>query len=90
MITVELRLFGAFRKYSEDSSISIEIPQKNCRVSALKEGIASELVRRRPDLKDSNKLVFESALANEKEVLRDNDEIQSSCTLAILPPVCGG
>lgn len=88
MITVELRLFGAFRKYSEGQSITIEIPAK-CSVSSLKESIALDMARRRPDLKE-NKLVFESALANEKEVLHDQDEIQTSCSLAILPPVCGG
>lgn len=88
MIHIELRLFGAFRKYSESASIAIEIPNK-CSVSSLKESIAMELMRRRPDL-DESRLVFESALANEKEILRDHEDIQSSCSLAILPPVCGG
>ncbi len=88
MIHIELRLFGAFRKYSESASIAIEIPNK-CSVSSLKESIAMELKRRRPDLSES-KLVFESALANENEILRDQEEIQASCSLAILPPVCGG
>ena len=88
MITVELRLFGAFRKYAGGATIPVEVPA-GCKVGALKESIAQELGRRRPDLRD-NQLVFESALANEQELLQDQDEIHASCTLAILPPVCGG
>jgi len=88
MIEVELRLFGSFRRYSDTPSVIIRLPEK-CTVHACKEIIAQELRRLRPEF-GAGDLVFASALADDKAILQDRDEIQSSCTLAILPPVCGG
>lgn len=88
MILVELRLFGAFRKCSENSFIPITI-SSNCNVKELRKYIEAELNRLNPNL-GLSKLIYESAIANENEVLDENAEISSSCKLAILPPVCGG
>ncbi|MCO5143789.1 MAG: hypothetical protein M9962_11930 [Oligoflexia bacterium] len=88
MITVKLRLFGAFRRYSKNSHISITVPSK-CSVQTFRECVEEELNLLRPDLNDG-KLVYESALANETEILNESTEISESCDLAILPPVCGG
>lgn len=88
MISIDLRLFGSFRKYSEHPIINIELLSK-CDVLVLKQIIAGHLKKIKPDLGEPD-LVFDSALANEREILKDQDEITQSCTLAILPPVCGG
>ena len=88
MIDVQLRLFGAFRSYSSELSIPFTLPQA-CRVNEFKKLIAERLQDLNPELGKSD-LVFDSAIANEREVLTEEDTIAESCSLAILPPVCGG
>lgn len=88
MNSIELRLFGAFRRYSDSPSIRLEVPP-GLTVAELKNYIARHLVELRPNLGNAD-LVFDSALANEREVMADETRVTGSCTLAILPPVCGG
>lgn len=88
VIQIELRLFGAFRNYVPGGkfSFSLETP---CAVKILKEKIHTELCEKFASYNDPH-LVFESALATEEEILSEETWIDSSQTLALLPPVCGG
>lgn len=89
MIEIKVRLFGAFRKYEKDQSlISLEVPEASS-VEQLKTFIASHFSEKFKDFSD-DQLIKDSAIADEKRVLDANDIVKSACTLAILPPVCGG
>lgn len=102
--TIEIRLFGAFRKYlSHLSNLQIsnnEIKTKfpnsiilnvaeNISIKDLRYELMTQLNILRPDL-DSYNLVFDSAFADEESILEDHQNIQNRQVLSILPPVCGG
>lgn len=80
-INITMRLFGAFRKYGE--SLTFAVPK----------GATPETVKERLTEKLGNgaaQLVRDSAIANEDEIMSDDAVLNGSCSLAILPPVCGG
>ncbi|NUM89575.1 MAG: MoaD/ThiS family protein [Bdellovibrionales bacterium] len=85
MIALQLQLFGAFRDYAP--FVRIEVPA-GCRVRELRPVLAEAL--RRMDSRGNDALVHDSAIASENEVLPEDYRIAASCTLAVLPPVCGG
>ena len=79
MIEIEMKMFGAFRKYqNQQIRLSFESPVS---VDQIKLTLFKQL---------AEKLIFDSALANEIEVLPPDAILSQSCTLSILPPVCGG
>lgn len=80
-ITVNVQLFGAFRKYGEMAVL--EAPA-GVRVNELK-----ELLSRWIGGMEAH-LVADSVFANEKEVLAAGTAIEKDANLAVLPPVCGG
>ena len=80
-ITVNVQLFGAFRKYGEMAVL--EAPA-GVRVNELK-----ELLSRWIGGMEAH-LVADSVFANEKEVLAAGAVIEKDANLAVLPPVCGG
>jgi molybdopterin converting factor small subunit len=80
-ITIHLRLFGAFRKYGEN--VTFTMPA-GCNIAAVKEKLAEVL-----KLADK-KLILDSALANDNEIIDSNAVLTKDSHLAILPPVCGG
>lgn len=88
MNEIEIKLFGAFRKFVSSGSIKVQVPSQTT-VVQLKEIVNSKLRSQSPDFKDSS-LVYESALATEFEVLAEDDMIKDLHHLALLPPVCGG
>lgn len=88
MNEVEIRLFGAFRKFVSSGSIKVQVPSQFT-VAQLKEIVKCSLQSHYPDFTDSN-LVYESALATESEVLVEDEIIKDLHHLALLPPVCGG
>lgn len=88
MRKVELRLFGAFRKFSAHPSIEIQVPERSTVAefrsllpSALAGPSGAEVVAA---------LVSQSAIASETEILLDESYLPAQGSLAILPPVCGG
>jgi molybdopterin converting factor small subunit len=89
---MELKLFGAFRKYADASSarasIELLIPE-GCEVSELRVRLRAYLENAHPDFRDSE-LLDECAFATESRVLLPNEIVPSGQTIAILPPVCGG
>lgn len=85
-IKVEVKLFGAFRKYG---SAPIMLEFSNAKTTAeVKSVLAEQLLKDFPEF--DKDLVHTSVLANEKSVLADHILIEQSCQLAVLPPVCGG
>ncbi len=89
MIEIQVRLFGAFRKYEKNQAlISLKIPELSS-IEGVKNSIASHFKERFKDFSDEA-LIKDSAIADERRVLEANTLIERSCTLAILPPVCGG
>ncbi len=88
MNDIEIRLFGAFRKYVSSGSVKVCIPSQFT-VAQLKEIVKCELQRQSSEFTDYN-LVYESAVATESEVLAEDDMVKDLRHLALLPPVCGG
>lgn len=80
MGSVQIQLFGAFRKFG--NGVSLDLPlAAPCTVSVLKELLAAHL--------DSD-LLNESAFGSADEIFRDDAVISPGRTIALLPPVCGG
>lgn len=79
MKLIQVRLFGAFRKYQPEITLEIAL---NATVQDLKETLLN--------LFDDKKLIMESAIADEKQILLPQELIGSRTWLAVLPPVCGG
>ncbi len=88
MGNVKLRLFGAFRSYSDGPAISLSV-KEGATVSELKHEIVKRLKELKPE-HHGHDLVFSSAIASEKEVLSESQKVDGLEVLAILPPVCGG
>lgn len=88
MIKINVKLFGAFKKYISTGEISLFIEQP-CLAGNLKKNIQKHLLDSVPEFSDLN-LVFESALATSERILDNHEYIDGSEKLALLPPVCGG
>jgi len=88
MKQVEVRLFGAFRKYVPEGRIQITI-EEPCSIPVFKAVLFSQLQKIYPEFSDLN-LVLESALADENIILTESSVIDVTRQLALLPPVCGG
>lgn len=89
-IQVEIRLFGAFRKYGDDVLV-VEVP-RGARVGAVRRRVADELRRRYPTFAEEA-LLDVSVVADAQRVLGDGDLLDGGAgrlSLAVLPPVCGG
>lgn len=88
MKQVEVRLFGAFRKYVPEGRIQIMLDEP-CSIPVFKTALFSQLQKLSPEFSDLN-LVLESALADENIILAESSVIDEARPLALLPPVCGG
>jgi len=77
-----IQLFGAFKEH-DDSCIRLECLKKTT-VGELKRLIAQEMK------KDLATMVEKSVLADDDEILGDEELIGNRQELSILPPVCGG
>lgn len=78
-ITINMKFFGAFRKFGE--SLDLSVPMGSS-IKLIKICLQDKL--------DGEGLVNDSVLASETAILRDNDIINNNTNLSILPPVCGG
>lgn len=81
IITITMRLFGAFRTYGE--TVKFDVPAGSS-VRDVKDRLVLELKL------DGPALVYDSALANDNEIMSDDAVFTQDSHLAILPPVCGG
>ena len=76
-ITLEIKLYGAFRKFGD--SVNIIIP-KGSDMEQVKTALSKGL----------GEQVNDSALANDNMILPKSYLFEQDATLSILPPVCGG
>jgi molybdopterin converting factor small subunit len=90
--SVEIRLFGAFRRYEEGSPTLHLHVSPGATVRDVKSELARVLSERHPEFtqRDGAQLVSDSAIASETLILADSDPVLHHSKLAILPPVCGG
>jgi molybdopterin synthase sulfur carrier subunit len=88
MINVEISLFGAFRAFDNGTPIILQLPVGTS-LQETKQALGTELIRRFPDFKQ-DKLLEQSPLANEREILRADYILSKNEDLVILPPVSGG
>lgn len=89
MIEIRFRYFGAFRNFLE----KVQIPQLEFAhpvdISELKARLAVEF-RKQLGNGTADTLIDDSAVATEEDILPLSYRVESSCTLMLLPPVCGG
>ncbi|MBI4031565.1 MAG: MoaD/ThiS family protein [Proteobacteria bacterium] len=81
MIAINVKLFGAFRKYGDKASFTMP---SGASVRDVKERLAQELKGVDPLLID------DSAIANDNDIVGADFVFTKDSDLAILPPVCGG
>jgi molybdopterin converting factor small subunit len=81
MITIDMRLFGAFRAYGE--TIRLQVPAGSP-VTTVKQALGNALGTQARDL------VADSVVANDETILPADYVIAENTELSILPPVCGG
>jgi molybdopterin converting factor small subunit len=85
---IQIKLFGAFRKYSDQGEITVATE------TALTLGqVKSELLERLSANRTSEEiknLLSQSAIATDRRVLEESELVLPGMNLAILPPVCGG
>ena len=91
MIELKFRMFGAFRKYERDLVPFVLRAEEPLTVAVAKDRLA----RRLGEIDEAfgaagDQLVKDSAIANETRVLSPDTVLTGSCTLSLLPPVCGG
>ncbi len=85
MITVPVRLFGAFRQFGAESPVEVSLPV-DARVSDLRAGFAEHFA----DNDNALALLKASAFATDQAVLDDDEVLPAGQSLSVLPPVCGG
>lgn len=79
MITVRIRLFGMLRSLGHGDHVELQLPAGST-ITELREALATKL----------GAAVQSAAIADEQELLPKTTKLTQSCTLAALPPVCGG
>lgn len=87
-ITIRLQLFGAMRQFFDHRELSIKLPI-NARVSDLRSHL-KVISQNHASHQKMLEIISSSAFADDKSVLKENDQINPRNSLAILPPVCGG
>lgn len=80
-IAIHIKLFGSFRKFGDTLDFFVPVGST---AGAIKKTLSGLLNG------SESMLVFDSVLANDKAILRDNHVFESDAQLSILPPVCGG
>lgn len=80
-VTVNMRLYGAFRKY--DDKIQLSVPWGSP-IAVVQKALCQALG---PQSRD---LVMDSVIANDQTILPPEFIIDADSNLSILPPVCGG
>ena len=84
---IELSLFGAFREYDANPSITLEVPD-NAVVGDVRSALSAHGSAHWPGFRDG--LLARSAFASETTVLRDDEPVPADGRMAALPPVSGG
>lgn len=87
-VILHVSLYGAFRPYSDGSPLALSMP-KGASLTDIRKQIGMTLQAKFPSFAQHG-LIDESALADEKEILREDYTVTRDANLALLPPVCGG
>ena len=85
--TITVRLFGAFRNYSSEESITLKLAS-NSTVEDVRTSIATFFQKNTENF--DCKLIEESVIATDDQILDPQATLLPNAKLAILPPVCGG
>ena len=87
-LTITVKLFGAWREYSQNTEVSFQLTT-NADVAMLKQEFIRSL---NPEhfTDNTTALLDSSVFANELEILSGAVRLTQDQTLTILPPVCGG
>ncbi|OFZ12105.1 MAG: hypothetical protein A2Z20_07165 [Bdellovibrionales bacterium RBG_16_40_8] len=85
---VVVNLYGAFRRYGNGQNIEVPI-EKSLSIDELRQALLIKLREICPNFRDDG-LLFDSAFADKKSVLKSESVVSDGDVLAILPPVCGG
>lgn len=83
--TLSIRLFGAFRQFSDDSTVTVVIPDNAC-IADVRQALQDHYAGNDNALA----LLKASAFATDQAVLDDAERLPQGEPLSILPPVCGG
>ena len=93
---IKVRLFGAFRKYSENGAMLLDISPGSSALD-FKKKLAQALLhqfqephREMQMAGQIESLIEDSAVATSRGVLQNHECVDGLTEIAILPPVCGG
>ena len=88
MLTLNIRLFGAFKQLLNANEFTVSVPAK-ITVAELRKAL---LIAMTPQTQYPEKLILiqHSAVANEERILADDECIVEASVLALLPPCSGG
>ena len=91
MIDIEMKMFGVFRKFQKDKKpITFKI-KSPASIEQVKKVLSVRLSENSKEFDgNAEQLIMDSAIADDNEVLTSNTILDHSCSLSILPPVCGG
>ncbi len=87
MTQVTLNLYGAFRQLGI-GRLTLEVPEA-ATVLNLREALEEHL-QKKSSVSIPYQLLQASVFASDKAVLNDEDSVDSSSSLSVFPPVCGG
>ncbi len=88
MIKIKFQFFGLLKKQIPAPFIEMEV-EEGIKLNQLVTRLLNVLKNEGHCLLNISTL-DECAIANESRVLDKNEAIHESCTLSLLPPVCGG
>jgi molybdopterin converting factor small subunit len=88
MLSIELRLYGAFRDYTADPKLNFEL-EHGSELESLRDLVRARLEALCPGT-DPGDLLAQSVFADEHDILPRDTRFQSSQKLSLIPPVCGG
>lgn len=93
-MVIEIRLFGALKKFAEAGLLLLDVPQ-TCSIREIRELLKHRLSSEFPgvfkgELVDKAAFANEAGVFGEARVLGSDEQVAQTASLALLPPVCGG
>ena len=88
MLNIEVRLYGAFREYSQDPWLRLQI-EVGTGLIQLREMVRCRLEALQPGSFPAD-LLAQSVFADETDILPMQTSFTASQKLSLIPPVCGG
>lgn len=88
MLEIEIRLYGAFRDYSSEAWVRVEVVPGTS-LPELKQVLCARLEAMQPG-SHAGALLEQSVFADDSDVLPADMRLSRSQSLSLIPPVCGG